>query len=84
MERQIPIAKAKNRLTAIIHDVENGPAVKLTRHGKPVAVLLSAQANKNNLPHFQIQVPGAWGGLVRLAEIEPARGTKPQGIVRLV
>ena len=43
MERQIPIAKAKNRLTAIIHDVETGPAVKLTWHGKPVAVLLSTQ-----------------------------------------
>ena len=43
MERQISLSEAKNRLTAIVHDVETGPAVKLTRHGKPVAVLLSAQ-----------------------------------------
>ena len=43
MERQISLSQAKNKLTAIVHDVENGPAVKLTRHGKPVAVLLSTQ-----------------------------------------
>ena len=43
MEQQIPIAEAKNKLTAIIHAVEKGSAVKLTRHGKPVAVLLSTQ-----------------------------------------
>ena len=28
--------------SAIIHDVENGPAVRLTRYGKLVAVLVSA------------------------------------------
>ncbi len=43
MERHISLSQAKNQLTAIVHDVENGPAVKLTRHGKPVAVLMSAQ-----------------------------------------
>ena len=42
MEQQFSIAEAKNKLTAIIHAVENGPAVKLTRYGRPVAVLLSA------------------------------------------
>ena len=41
MERQFTIAEAKSRLPAIIHSVEDGPSVKLTRHGKPVAVLLS-------------------------------------------
>ena len=43
MERQISLSQAKNKLTAIVHDVENGPAVKLTRHGKPVDVLLSTK-----------------------------------------
>jgi prevent-host-death family protein len=28
-------------LTAIVHAVEKGPSVKLTRRGRPVAVLLS-------------------------------------------
>ena len=41
MKKQYSIAEAKNKLPAIIHSVEEGPLVKLTRHGKPVAVLLS-------------------------------------------
>jgi len=41
MVRQFSIAEAKSKLPAIIHSVEDGPSVKLTRHGKPVAVLLS-------------------------------------------
>ena len=43
MEKNIPIAEAKNRLPAIIRGLEREPAVTLTRHGKPVAVLLSAE-----------------------------------------
>ena len=41
MEDQYTIAEAKNRLPSIIHAVEKGPSVKLTRRGRPVAVLLS-------------------------------------------
>ena len=41
MDRRYSIAEAKTKLPAIIHSVEEGPSVKLTRHGKPVAVLLS-------------------------------------------
>ncbi|NOY70525.1 MAG: type II toxin-antitoxin system Phd/YefM family antitoxin [Deltaproteobacteria bacterium] len=43
MQKQFSIAEAKNRLPAIIHDVEKGPYVELTRRGKPVAILLSIQ-----------------------------------------
>ena len=43
MQKQFSIAEAKNRLPAIIHYVEKGPYVELTRRGKPVAVLLSIQ-----------------------------------------
>ena len=43
MQKQFSIAEAKNRLPSIIHDVEKGPLVKLTRRGKPVAVLMSIQ-----------------------------------------
>jgi len=43
LENQYSIAEAKNKLPSIIHSVEKGPSVKLTRHGKPVAVLLSIQ-----------------------------------------
>ena len=41
MQKQISVAEAKNKLPAIIHYVEKGPSVELTRRGKPVAVLLS-------------------------------------------
>ena len=41
LENQYSIAEAKNKLPSIIHSVEKGPSVKLTRHGRPVAVLLS-------------------------------------------
>ncbi|MCU0574320.1 MAG: type II toxin-antitoxin system Phd/YefM family antitoxin [Syntrophobacteraceae bacterium] len=40
-EDQYTMAEAKNKLPSIIHSVEKGGAVKLTRHGRPVAVLLS-------------------------------------------
>lgn len=35
------IAQARNHLASLVHDVEKGPPVALTRRGKPVAVLLS-------------------------------------------
>ncbi len=38
---QFSISEAKNQLPAIIHGIESGKSTKLTRHGKPVAVLLS-------------------------------------------
>ena len=41
MEKQFTISEAKNKLPAIVHSVESGPSVKLTRRGRPVAVLLS-------------------------------------------
>ena len=43
MQKQFSIAEAKNKLSTIIHSVEKGPYVELTRRGKPVAVLLSIQ-----------------------------------------
>ncbi len=41
MQKQYSISVAKNKLPTIIHSVEDGSAVELTRHGKPVAVLVS-------------------------------------------
>jgi antitoxin Phd len=41
MQKQYSIADARNRLPALVHDIEKGPPVELTRRGKPVAVLLS-------------------------------------------
>lgn len=43
MQKQFSISEAKNKLPTIIHYVEKGPYVELTRRGTPVAVLLSIQ-----------------------------------------
>lgn len=39
--RTSTIAEAKNNLSQLIHQLETGEAIHLTRYGKPVAVLLS-------------------------------------------
>ena len=60
MAKQFSIAEAKSKLPAIIHSVEDGPYVQLTRHGKPVAVLLSIR-------EFELLVlkkRGFWSALI--------------------
>ncbi len=42
------IAEAKNNLSQLIHQLEFDEAIHLTRHGKPVAVMLS-EANYQKL-----------------------------------
>ncbi|WP_411726046.1 type II toxin-antitoxin system Phd/YefM family antitoxin [Methyloglobulus sp.] len=44
------IAEAKNNLSQLIHQLESDDAIHLTRHGKPVAVMLS-EANYQKLTH---------------------------------
>lgn len=39
--------EAKAQLTSIVREVETGPAVKLSRHGKPVAILMGIEQYKN-------------------------------------
>lgn len=40
----VPIFDVKNRLPYFIHLVEGGETVQITRHGKPVARLVSEEA----------------------------------------
>lgn len=42
MDREISIAEAKNKLTAVVREAEKGRGIRLTRRGKPVAVIMSA------------------------------------------
>ncbi|MGH8528949.1 MAG: type II toxin-antitoxin system Phd/YefM family antitoxin [Nevskiales bacterium] len=39
--KESTIREAKSQLTSLIHEAEKGKAVRLTRRGKPVAVLVS-------------------------------------------
>ena len=43
MERAYSIAQARDRLAALVHDAEGGNPVRITRRGRPVAVLVSEQ-----------------------------------------
>lgn len=43
MPNDVSIAEARNRLPALVHAVEGGPPVRLTRWGKPVAMLVSLE-----------------------------------------
>ena len=44
MTKSYSIAEARDRFTRLIRDAETSPAVEITRHGEPVAVILSWQA----------------------------------------
>jgi antitoxin Phd len=43
MPKSLSIADARNRLAKVVHDVETGPPVELTRRGKPVAMIVSVR-----------------------------------------
>jgi prevent-host-death family protein len=60
MAKQFSIAEAKGKLPSIIHSVEDGPSVQLTRHGKPVAVLLSIREYEL----LMLKKKGFWSALM--------------------
>lgn len=64
MLKQYSIASARNHLPAIVHAVESGPAVELTRRGKPIAVLVSVEEYKRMRP----DKPDLWEALSRFRE----------------
>jgi prevent-host-death family protein len=42
-KRQYSIARARDRLTQLVHDAERGEPIELTRRGKLVAVIVSVE-----------------------------------------
>lgn len=40
MTKKVSVAEAKGKLPSIIHEVEQGSRVEITRHGKSVAVMV--------------------------------------------
>ncbi len=79
------IAEAKNNLSQLIHQLESGEAIQLTRHGKPVAVLLS-ESNYQQLTnqgshlyqaiqHWRNQLDG--DGALTETELKHLRATVP-------
>ncbi len=47
MIKQFSISQARNSLPSLVHAVEDGASVELTRRGQPVAVLVSISAYKS-------------------------------------
>ena len=64
MPKQISISEAKNKLTTIVHYVEKGPPIELTRRGKPVAVLLST----SEYERLSRRYGGFWAALSQLRQ----------------
>ena len=42
--REVPVARARNELTRLVHEAEEGEVVRITRRGNPVAALVSSDA----------------------------------------
>lgn len=59
MSKEYSIAEARNSLSQIIHTVEGGKQVRLTRRGKSVAVLIS----EHEYQHMTGQRKGFWDAL---------------------
>ncbi len=86
---ETPITEAKNTFTALVHQVEGGEVVHLTRHGRPVAVILSEveyqELRQHSAPRGDLldfvrdwrgDLPGDWRGLSD-REIDAARDPAP-------
>ena len=65
MKRQFSIAEAKNKLPSIIHQVEKGPSVELTRRGEAVAVLLSV----HEYERLDQKTRGFWNSLMTFRHV---------------
>ena len=64
MTKTLSVAEAKSHLSDHIRQVEKGNSIVITRHGKPVAALISADA----LEHVErLRKAGPQGGLASLA-----------------
>jgi prevent-host-death family protein len=76
MTRQYSIAEAKDHLSRILHDVEKGKPVELTRRGEPIAVLVSYQQFNRAHKHKR----GFWEALMELRrEMERNGGFLEEG-----
>ena len=72
MKRRFSIAEAKNKLPSIIHQVEKGPSVKLTRRGEPVAVLLSV----HEYERLDQKSRGFWNALMTFRQVIRGRAVQ--------
>lgn len=65
MSKAYSIAQARNQLSRLVHEAEDGEEVRLTRRGTPVAVVLSIQEYERLQ---QRPRPTAWTAVQELRE----------------
>ncbi len=64
VSRSVPLAEVKAKLSSCVRSAERGKPIVITRHGRPVAALVSAE----DLDRIQrLRAAGPEGGLASLA-----------------
>jgi prevent-host-death family protein len=56
MSKRYSVAEAKNQLPALIHEVEQGGPIEITRHGRAVAIVVSV----SEYGHLRDARPDLW------------------------
>jgi antitoxin Phd len=70
MTRKVSVAEAKNNLPSIIHEVEKGSRVEITRHGKSVAVVVAT----GDFARLSEKGKGLWKDLRKFRNLMAAKG----------
>jgi prevent-host-death family protein len=70
MTKKVSVAEAKGKLPSIIHEVERGSRVEITRHGKPVAVMVPT----SDYDRLQEKGKGFWNDLTKVRRIMASEG----------
>lgn len=70
MNRRVSVAEAKNKLPAIIHEVEKGSVVEITRYGRSVAFVVP----QRDFDLLQEKGGGFWEALTKVRNIMKAEG----------
>ena len=70
MTKKVSVAEAKGKLPSIIHEVERGSRVEITRHGKSVAVMVPIA----DYERLREKGKGFWNDLGKVRRIMASEG----------
>ena len=70
MTRKVSVAEAKGKLPSIIHEVEQGSRVEITRHGKAVAVMVPT----GDYERLREKGRGFWNDLRKVRKVMSCEG----------
>jgi prevent-host-death family protein len=70
LSRRVSIADARNHLTRLLREIERGETIELTRHGRPVAALVSI----SELRRLREGRPDFWTALETFRESHDLEG----------